>query len=286
MQSIKWPEYRDEKLKKLNNLAKQEKIKLVIINANNDKASKIYIKQKIKAAKIAGMEAEVVSFSNDTNETCLIKKIEEYNKDNSVNGIIVQLPLPEQFNTERIVNCVNPDKDVDGLTKVNQTKLINGENCFIPCTAKAVLEMLNILGVFLEGKKISIIGRTKLVGIPLYHLLLQKKALPTICHSETPIELRDNLLKNSDIIISAAGAKKPFISAAMVKDRSIIIDVSIRSYEDTNKFHGDVCYEDVVKKVSYVSPVPGGVGPMTVLSLMENTYEAYWIQKNKIFNKK
>lgn len=284
METIKWSSYRNGRLEELKEYIGENNVKLIIVKVPGDAASDVYVNQKLKAASIAGIDARVLQTIPDISEEELIHAIEGLNKDDTVNGIIVQLPLPKHLNEEKIVNTIDPDKDVDGLTYVNQGKLVYGSDGLIPCTAKGVLEMLDVLNVDLKGKKVVIIGRSKLVGLPLYQLMLKRNATPVICHRQTKIEERDKLLKEADVIVSAAGSEKPFITADMIKEGSVIIDVSICP-DENGKLHGDVCYDEVSKKAAYVSPVPGGVGQMTVLNLMNNTYIAYLKQLEKTIDK-
>lgn len=269
MKNIDWKAYKESKLEMISENVCEVKPKLVIIQVGDNSASNVYVGQKEKAGVKAGIEVKHIKLSEEISEEELIQIVSQCNTDNSVDGIIVQLPLPSHIDEDIIINSIDPKKDVDGLTSVNFGNLADGKDCFVPCTAKAVMEMFEVLDEDLKGKKVTILGRSKLVGLPLFHLLLQKNAVPTICHTSMTEEDRLDYMKNADIIISAAGAKEPFITADMVKEGSVIIDVSIERNEE-GKLHGDVCYDDVCAKAKYVSKVPMGVGQLTVLSVIEN----------------
>ena len=258
-------ERKKELIEKVNKLDK--KLTLVDVNVGNDEASKIYIKQKEKMALNIGYNFINLHFDNIIEEE-LIKEIDKLNKDDNITGIIVQLPLPDYLNKDKILNTILPSKDVDGLTNTNLLKLINKEKCLLPCTPKGILSLLDYYNIDLH-QNVVIVGRSKLVGYPLFNLLLNRDSTVTICHSKTK-NLKE-ITKNADILIVAVG-KKGLITKDMIKDEVIIIDVGINRVDD--KIYGDV-EDDCKDKASYITPVPGGVGPMTVISLMENVYEAY-----------
>lgn len=251
-----------------------EKLTLVVIQVGNNEASNIYVNNKIKLCNEMGINSIYKKY-DDINEENLIKEIEKFNNDSSINGILVQLPLPDSFNTKKVINSISYKKDVDGLTSINLGKLYNNEESIIPCTAKGVMKLLDYYNVLLESKKVSIVGRSTLVGIPLFKLLLDRNCTVVMCHSKTK-DLK-SILKESDIIISATG-KKGLITRDMVKEGTVVIDVGISRIE--NKIYGDVCFDEVEDKASLITKVPGGVGPMTVICLMENTLDCYKIQKN------
>ena len=279
MENVDCRKLKEEGLKKLKELTKNKHITLKVIQVEGDKASDLYIKNKKNAAKLCGIEAEHILFKNNVTDEDIIDIIEVFNKDDSVNGIMVQLPLPKHLNPDKIINAIDKNKDVDGLTNENLGRIVSKEEGLRPCTAEGVMKILdNCIGLNnLKGKTVTIIGRSKLVGLPLFHMLLAFDATLTICHTKT-----NNLnfyTKNADIIITAAGAKKAFINCDMIKENSIIIDVSTVT-DENGKFHGDVIYDEVINKAGYVSKVPGGVGQLTVLELMNNTYKAYLLQKN------
>jgi len=263
---------KEELIKKVSLLNK--KLKLVVISVGSDEASKVYVKQKEKMAISVGYDFLNLHFDKIC-EDDLIKEIDVLNKDKDVTGIIVQLPLPNYLDKDKILNTVSPLKDVDGLTNSNFIKLIKKEECLIPCTPKGVVSLLDYYNISFENKKVVIIGRSELVGLPLFHLLLNKNATVTMCHSKT-----QNLIdytKSADILIVAVG-KKELITPDMIKDGVVIIDVGINRSQD--KLYGDVSNE-CMNLASLMTPVPGGVGPMTVISLMENVYLANIMQEVK-----
>ena len=257
---------RKEKLiEKVNKL--KDKLTLVDVNVGDNEASKIYIKQKEKMALSIGYNFINLHFDNISEED-LINEIVKLNNDPKITGIIVQLPLPDYLNKDNILNAISPLKDVDGLTNTNLMKLINKEKCLLPCTPKGVISLLDYYNIDLQ-QNVVIVGRSKLVGYPLFNMLLNRNATITICHSKTK-NLGD-ITKNADILIVAVG-KKGLITKDMIKENVIIIDVGIN--RDNDKIYGDVDI-DCFDKALMMTPVPGGVGPMTVISLMENVYEAY-----------
>ena len=251
-----------------------DNLTLAVIQVGNDAASSIYVNNKIKLCNEIGINSIHKKFDNIKEEE-LIKEIENLNNDDNINGILVQLPLPNGFNTKKVINTISYLKDVDGLTTTNIGKLYNDEDCIIPCTALGVMKLLDYYNVDLEGKNIAIVGRSTLVGRPLFKLLLDKNATVTMCHSKT--NNLEEVLKTKDIIISATG-KKGLITSCMVKDDAVIRDVGITRVE--NKIYGDVSFDEVYEKASLITKVPGGVGPMTVICLMENTLNCYKLQKN------
>ena len=260
---------RDLKIEELKNKVNklQDKLTLVVISVGDDEASRVYVSQKEKFALKVGYNFKNLHFDK-IEESELIKEIEKLNKDSSITGIIVQLPLPEYLDKNKIINSVSPSKDVDGLTNNNFLKLIKKEDCFIPCTPKGIISLFDYYKIDLQ-KRIVIVGRSELVGLPLFHLLLHRNATITLCHSKTN-NLKE-ITKDADILIVAVG-KKGLITKDMIKDGVIIIDVGINRVD--GKIYGDVS-EDCFEKASLMTPVPGGVGPMTVISLMENVYLAY-----------
>lgn len=245
--------------------------KLVVIQVGNDPASSVYVKNKEKAAISVGMAFEHIKFEDNVLEEEIIKKIDMLNHDDNVDGIIVQLPLPKTLDSYKIVNSISYLKDVDGLTDINMGRLLNNKPYLTPCTPTGIIFLLKAYNVDLSGKNIVVIGRSTLVGKPLIHLLLNENATVTICHSKT--ENLKEMTKQADILIVAIGKPK-YITADMVKEGSVIIDVGINKYND--KMCGDVDFESVSNKVSLITPVPGGVGPMTVAFLLKNTLTSYY----------
>lgn len=250
-----------EKISSLN-----KTLKLVVIQVGNDEASNAYINSKRKLAQELGINFEHIKYESTTNEE-LIEKIKELNNDSKVNGIIVQLPLPKNLDENLIINSIDYKKDVDGLTNINMGKLVNNQSSLVPCTPKGIIKLLEHYNVEIEGKSIVIVGRSRLVGKPLLHMLLNKNGTVTICHSKTS-NLKDFTSK-ADILIVAVGIPH-FITSDMVKDNSVIIDVGINRVD--GKLVGDVNFDDALNKVSLITPVPKGVGAMTVVELMENVY--------------
>lgn len=242
---------------------------LVVISVGDDPASKVYVKQKQKCAEYVGINYIHLNYDTVT-EKDLLLKIDELNSDKNINGIIVQLPLPKYLDSTKIVNAISPKKDVDGLSYINAGKLLNNESCLVSCTPKGIMHLLYNEKVDLEGKNVVVIGRSILVGKPMMNLLINANATVTLCHSKTK-ELA-KITKKADVLIVAIG-KKHFIKKDMVKKGSIIIDVGINRVD--NKLYGDVDFDDVYDKAKKITPVPGGVGPMTVVMLMANVLEAY-----------
>lgn len=251
--------------------------KLVVILVGDNPASQIYVNNKKKTAEKLGIESVVINYPDDVLEAELLAKIKELNEDKSVNAILVQLPLPEHINKQNIINAINPLKDVDGFTPQNFGRLLSGEKPYVyPCTPKGILLLLDEYGIDVEGKHVVVVGRSNIVGKPLSVMLLNRNATVTVCHSYTK-NLSD-ITKAADVLISAAGEK--IIEDCMVCEDSVVVDVGIFK-DESGKTRGDVEFETVSKKTSYISPVPGGVGPMTIASLMLNTVELFDIQNKR-----
>ena len=250
------------------------KPKLLVILVGEDPASKIYVASKEKACKACGISAETVTLDANISQKEIIDVIEKANKDKSINAILVQLPLPDHINTQDVINAIDQLKDVDGLTSVNQGKLFLGQEGLVPCTPKGVMHLFEKYNVDLTGKKALVIGRSLLVGKPLSILILNKNATVTIAHSKTK-NLKE-LCLSSDVIVSSVGKPK-IITADMVKEGTIIVDVGINRVHGT--IVGDVDYLNVCDKCARITPVPGGVGPMTIACLLENVVECYNLQK-------
>ncbi len=248
---------------------------LAVIQIGTNESSNVYIQKKKDLCKEMGICFKHLKYSSITEED-LIKEIKKLNNDNTITGILVQLPLPKEYDESKIINTISYYKDVDGLTSINIGKLYTKEKGIIPCTALGVMELLKFYNVTLEGKRACIIGRTNLLAIPLFKLLLDKNCTVTMCHSKTN-NLRE-ITKNSDILITATGVKN-LIKKDFVKDNAVIIDVGITRCN--NKIYGDVLFDEVCSKSSFITPVPGGVGPMTVIMLINNLIECYELQKNK-----
>ncbi|MBP3503147.1 MAG: bifunctional methylenetetrahydrofolate dehydrogenase/methenyltetrahydrofolate cyclohydrolase FolD [Clostridia bacterium] len=259
-----------DKLKKKNIYPK-----LAVIMVGDDKASKVYVKNKSKACEEIGIEYE--EFLLDSNITMdeLLNLIEELNERKDIHGILLQSPIPKHLDINKAFNKIDYKKDVDGFNPINVGKLVIGEDSFISCTPYGVIKMLEEYGIEIEGKNAVVIGRSNIVGKPLAQCLLAKNATVTICHSRT--KNIHQITNNADIIVAALGKPK-YLKDSMVKDGAVVIDVGINRTDD-GKIVGDVDFESVSRKASYVTPVPGGVGPMTIAMLMNNVIKAAKLQK-------
>lgn len=247
----------------------------VIMVGDND-ASKVYVRNKSKACEEIGIEFKEYLLPNDTKQEELISLIEKLNKDKNVNGILLQSPIPKPLNIQEAFNTIDPKKDVDGFNPYNVGNLCIGQDGFIPCTPYGIMKMFEKYNIEIDGKKVAIIGRSNIVGKPMAQCMLSKNATVTICHSRTR-ELKKEL-KDADIIISAAG-KRNMVTEDMVKEGAVIIDVGMNR-NDEGKLCGDVDFKKLKEKASYITPVPGGVGPMTIAMLMSNVIKATKEQNN------
>lgn len=243
--------------------------KVASILVGNDGGSLFYLNNQEKIALSLGMEFEKIHLSDDVTEDELIKKIENLNNDKSVNGIILQLPLPKNMDEKKIISSISPEKDIDCLTFVNQGKLYMGEEAYMPCTPKSVLEIIKSLNIDLEGLEVVVVGRSNIVGKPASALMLKENCTVTICHSKTK-NLKE-VCKRADILIVAIGKAK-FIDDSYIKEDAIVIDVGTNSVN--GKITGDVDFKKVIDKAAFVTPVPGGVGALTTTLLMKNVCEA------------
>lgn len=248
---------------------------LLVIIVGDNPASQIYVSSKEKACKKTGIESKTIALPGNISQKELINEIVKANKDKNINGILIQLPLPSHMNAKEVIDAIDPEKDVDGLHVVNQGKLLLDEKGIVPCTPKGIMTLLDEYHVDLTGKNAIVIGRSMLVGKPIALLLLQRNTTVTIAHSKTK-NLKELCLK-SDIIVAAVGSPK-MITADMVKEGAVIIDVGINRIQDT--IVGDVDFYNVSKLASRITPVPGGVGPMTIASLLQNVVECYKRQNN------
>jgi len=244
--------------------------KLLVILVGKDPASQIYVASKEKACKDAGIQTDTIILDENIPQKDIIMRIQEANEDPKIHGILVQLPLPKHLEEQVIINHIAPSKDVDGLTCVNQGRLLSNQKGIIPATPKGVMHLIDTYHLDLTGKNVVVIGRSNLVGKPLAILLMQRNATVTMAHSKT-INLA-SILINADLICSAVG-KPNFITADMIKPGAVVIDIGISRV--FGKVVGDVDYEAVAPLCSYITPVPGGVGPMTIASLLENVLECY-----------
>lgn len=241
--------------------------KLSVILVGNDGASQSYVNSKKKAAEKLGMISEIVHLDESTSEEEVLNELKRLNEDDSVSGILVQVPLPKQVSEQKIIESINPDKDVDGFHPTNIGKLYIDEQTFVPCTPLGIMELLNHADIDIEGKEAVIIGRSHIVGQPVYKLLLQKNATVTIMHSKTK-DMHSHL-KNADIIVSAVG-QPGIVSKDDVKKGAVVIDVG-NTPDENGKLKGDVDYDDVKEIAGAITPVPGGVGPMTITMVLNNT---------------
>ena len=244
--------------------------KLAVIMVGDDKASSVYVRNKSKACNEIGIEFEEFFKDESISQDELISLIKELNDRKDIHGILLQSPIPDHLNIREAFNTIDPKKDVDGFNPVNVGRLSIGEDCFISCTPYGVMKMLEEYDIPVEGKRAVVIGRSNIVGKPLVQCLLKKNATVTVCHSKT--QNLGEITKEADILIAALGKPK-FVTEDMVKDGAVVIDVGINRNEE-GKLVGDVDFENVSKKASYITPVPGGVGPMTIAMLMNNVVKA------------
>ncbi len=254
-----------EKIKKLN-----KKPGLAVVLVGNDPASATYVSAKEKACREVGIYSERHDFPESVSEKELIELLGNLNSSEKIHGILIQLPLPKHVVEERVVSAISPEKDVDGFTAFNMGNLASGREGIVPCTPKGIIRLLEAYKIPIDGKNAVVIGRSSTVGKPVALMLLNRNATVTVCHSKTK-NLEEHT-KNADIIIAAVGKPK-LITADMVKKGAGIIDVGISRIN--GKLCGDVDFESVKEKASFITPVPGGVGPMTVAMLLENTIECY-----------
>lgn len=254
---------------------------LVTILVGENPASLSYVTSKSKSCIEIGMLSKVEKLSESVSETELLKLIDHYNKDDNYHGILVQLPLPAHINEQKVIEAIDPKKDVDGFHPINVGNLLIGNRTLYPCTPFGIIELLRRYKIETSGKHVVVVGRSNIVGKPVANLLVQKKeganAIVTICHSAAKDLSKYTL--TADILIAAIG-KANFITADMVKEETVVIDVGINRVQDINtvkgyRIVGDVDFEKVEKKASYITPVPGGVGPMTIAMLLKNTFQAY-----------
>lgn len=251
--------------------------KLVVIIVGDDAASQVYVKRKAKVAHQIGMDSDLICLPVDTSQTALLEQIETLNNDTAVNAILVQLPLPKHLDENTILNSVLPAKDVDGFHPVNLGRLLSGDlPPALPCTPKGMMTMLEKTGVDLSGKHAVVVGRSTIVGKPMAQLLLNANATVTICHSKT--QNLPQVCKQADILVAAVG-RPEMITADYVKDGAVVLDVGINRTKD-GKLVGDVDFGSVQPKAAFITPVPGGVGPMTIATLMQNTLALYQAQQN------
>lgn len=254
---------------------KGETIGLAVIIVGDNAASRVYVNNKKKACAEVGMESFEYALPAETTEEEVVALVEKLNEDDRVDGILCQLPLPSHIDEKAIINAIRPDKDVDAFHPFNTGHIMTGDYTFLPCTPAGVMEMLHYKNIEISGKKCVVIGRSNIVGKPMALMLLKESGTVEVCHSKTP-DLK-NETKTADILVAAIGKAK-FITADMVKPGAVVIDVGMNRDED-GKLCGDVDFENVEKVASYITPVPGGVGPMTITMLLDNTLKA---RKNRL----
>lgn len=249
---------------------------LAVVIVGDDPASRVYVNNKKKACELVGFKSEEYALPASTTQQELLDLVKELNEKKDINGILVQLPLPKHLDEKAVIEAINPIKDVDAFHAVNVGKIMIGDYDFLPCTPAGVMEMLSYYNIPVSGKHCVVIGRSNIVGKPMAMLLLHQNGTVTICHSRTQ-NLNEECRK-ADILVAAVGIPK-FVTADMVKDGAVVIDVGM-DRDENGKLCGDVDFEDVKDKTSYITPVPGGVGPMTIATLMKNTLKACRLQNN------
>jgi methylenetetrahydrofolate dehydrogenase (NADP+)/methenyltetrahydrofolate cyclohydrolase len=246
--------------------------KLVVILVGDNQASQTYVRNKERGCQYIGIESEILRHDASFSEIELLQEINDLNNDDTVDGILVQLPLPQHINEEKVLDAIVPSKDVDGFHPENVAKLFLGQHSLVPCTPKGMMVLLEEINYDLASKEVVIVGRSNIVGKPVALLCLQKNATVTIAHSQTK-DLKA-VCSRADVLIAAIGKPK-FFNHEYVKDGAVVLDVGINR-DENNKLCGDVDFDDVKDKVSAITPVPGGIGPMTITMLMKNTIEAFY----------
>lgn len=240
---------------------------LAVILVGDDPASHVYVNNKKKACELCGFYSESYELCASTPQSELLELIDKLNANDKIHGILVQMPLPKHIDENAVIERIDPKKDVDAFNPVNVGKIMTGDFDFLPCTPAGVMELLKYYNVDVAGKSCVVIGRSNIVGKPMAMLMLHANATVTICHSRTT-DIK-NTVKNADIVVAAVG-RKHFVTEDMVKEGAVVVDVGINRGED-GKLYGDVDFDNVSKKASFITPVPGGVGPMTIAMLMQNT---------------
>ena len=249
-------------------------IGLAVVIVGNNQASRVYVNNKKKACEVCGIKSYEYALPEETTEEQLLELVDSLNKDDKINGILVQLPLPKQINEEKIIERISPLKDVDAFHAVNVGKIMIGNYAFLPCTPAGVMELIHSTGVDVCGKNCVVIGRSNIVGKPMAMLLLHENATVTICHSKT--QNLAEICSKADVLVSAVG-RADFVTADMVKEGAVVIDVGMNRNAE-GKLCGDVRFDECAAKAGWITPVPGGVGPMTIAMLMKNTVMAKRIQ--------
>lgn len=247
---------------------------LAVVIVGDDPASRVYVNNKKKACEVCGIKSFEYALPAETTEEELLELVDTLNADDKVNGILVQLPLPKHLDEEKVIERISPMKDVDAFHAANVGKIMIGNYAFLPCTPAGCMELIHSAGIDVSGKECVVIGRSNIVGKPMAMLLLHENGTVTVCHSRTK-DLKE-VCRRADILVAAVG-KAGFVTADMVKDGAVVIDVGINRNAE-GKLCGDVAYDEVAEKASFITPVPGGVGPMTIAMLMKNTVMAKRIQ--------
>lgn len=261
---------KNEIKEKVSNL--EVKPGLAVICIGNDPASQIYVKLKRKVCEELGIYIEEHFFDDNVTQKELIDLIDDLNEDDSIHGILLQSPIPYHLNILELFDRISPKKDIDGFNLVNVGKLSQGQDCFVPCTPLGIMRLLKEYNIEIEGKNCVVVGRSNIVGRPMAQLLINANGTVTVCHSKT--RNLGEITKNADILIVAVGKPK-FITQDMVKNGAIIVDVGINRIAGSKRIKGDVDFENVKDKCEFITPVPGGVGPMTIVTLMSNLLKAY-----------
>lgn len=243
---------------------------LAVVIVGNNPASRVYVNNKKKACEVCSINSYEYALPEETTQEELLDLVEKLNDDTKVDGILVQLPLPRHIDEHAVIAAISPEKDVDAFHAENVGKIMIGDYSFLPCTPAGVMELIHSIGISVSGKDCVVIGRSNIVGKPMAMLLLHESGTVTICHSKT--QNLAEICKRADILVAAVG-RADFVTADMVKDGAVVIDVGMNRRED-GKLCGDVKYDEVFEKASYITPVPGGVGPMTIAMLMKNTLTA------------
>ncbi len=269
-----------EELKKrviaLNNKGVQ--VGLAVIIVGNNSASRVYVNNKKKGCEEIGVNSYEYALPEETTQTELLRLVDELNNDSKVNGILCQLPLPSHIDEQAVINAINPEKDVDAFHPFNVGHIMIGDYTYLPCTPAGIMEILKFYNISVAGKKCVVIGRSNIVGKPMAMLLLKENGTVQICHSRT-----ENLAEETskaDILVAAVG-KADFVTADMVKEGAVVVDVGMNRNAE-GKLCGDVCFDEVERKASYITPVPGGVGPMTITMLLENTVNAAYFHSGNL----
>lgn len=269
-------EIKEELKEKVAEYKKQGvEITLAVVKVGNDPASAVYVRNKEKACEYVGITSRTLALPEETTEEELLNVVKELNEDKNVNGILVQLPLPKHIDESKVLLTIDSTKDVDGFHPVNVGKMVIGEDTFLPCTPAGIIEMIKRTDIDIEGKECVVIGRSNIVGKPMAMLMLKENATVTIAHSRTK-DLKE-VTKRADIIVAAIGKAK-FVTADYVKEGAVVIDVGM-DRDENGKLCGDVDFESVSKVASAITPVPGGVGPMTVTMLLVNCLRSVELNK-------